>query len=235
MKIILHKSSTRGRTLIDWLDSHHTFSFDQYYDPKRMNFGALRVLNDDKILPGEGFGTHPHRNMEIVTIPLKGKLQHGDSIDNSRIITPGEIQTMSAGTGIYHSEVNGSVTEAVELLQIWVLPQKNNTPPRYKDFDVRDLKKKNEPYAIVSPDGSTPASLLQNCWFSLLELDKGRDTSYALHFKGNGVYLFLIEGEINVGDIVLERRDGLGVYDTNSVAITGLENSYVLFIEVPML
>lgn len=234
MKTILHKSSTRGETAIDWLKSYHSFSFAQYYDPERMHFGALRVLNDDTVSPGRGFGIHPHKNMEIVSIPLKGILQHGDNIDHSRFVTPGEIQTMSAGTGIYHSEVNGSNIEPVEFLQIWVVPQKDNTPPRYQDFDVRYLKKKNEPYAIISPDGSTPASLLQNCWFSLLDLDKDKQTSYALHAKENGVYIFLLEGKIGVADYVLNRRDAIGVYDTDYVDISGQENSHALLIEVPM-
>lgn len=129
MKKVIDKAESRGRSLYDWLDSHHTFSFDEYYNPRRMNFGALRVLNDDRIAPGKGFGTHPHKNMEIISIPLKGKLKHGDSKQNSRTITTGDIQTMSAGTGIYHSEMNGSDTEPVEFLQIWVMPEKLNTPP----------------------------------------------------------------------------------------------------------
>ena len=143
MKKVIDKAESRGRSLYDWLDSYHTFSFDGYYNPRRMNFGALRVLNDDRIAPGEGFGTHPHKNMEIITIPLKGRLQHGDSKQNHRTITPGYIQTMSAGTGIYHSEMNGSDTEEVELLQIWVMPEKLNTPPAYQDYDIRSYLHKN--------------------------------------------------------------------------------------------
>ncbi len=158
MKKVIDKSDSRGHSLYDWLDSHHTFSFDEYYNPRRMNFGALRVLNDDRVAPGKGFGTHPHKNMEIISIPLKGKLKHGDSHQNSRVITPGDIQTMSAGTGIYHSEMNGSDTEAVEFLQIWVMPEKLNTPPAYQDFDVRPLLRKNEMALIVSPDGDTPVN-----------------------------------------------------------------------------
>lgn len=234
MKTVLHKASTRGHTQIGWLDSHHTFSFDQYYDPERVNFGALRVLNDDKVAPGKGFGTHPHKNMEIVSIPLKGKLQHGDSIDNTKIVTPGDIQTMSAGTGIYHSEVNGSQTEPVEFLQIWIQPKLRNTPPQYNDYDIRALKKENEPYTIIAPDGSTPAALLQDTWFSLLEIEKDKNTSYALYAKENGVYIFLIEGAIQVGEIHLQRRDGLGIYDTSKVDIRGTENAQVLLIEGPM-
>lgn len=154
MKKVIDKAESRGRSLYDWLDSYHTFSFDGYYNPRRMNFGALRVLNDDRIAPGEGFGTHPHKNMEIITIPLKGRLQHGDSKQNHRTITPGYIQTMSAGTGIYHSEMNGSDTEEVELLQIWVMPEKLNTPPAYQDYDIRSYLHKNELALIVSPDGN---------------------------------------------------------------------------------
>ena len=136
MKKVTDKAESRGRSSYDWLDSRHTFSFDKYYTPRRMNFGALRVLNDDRIAPGKGFGTHPHKNMEIISIPLKGKLKHGDSKQNSRTITIGDIQTMSAGTGIYHSEMNGSDTEPAEFLQIWVIPEKLNTPPAYQDYDI---------------------------------------------------------------------------------------------------
>lgn len=157
MKKVIDKAESRGRSLYDWLDSHHTFSFDEYYNPRRMNFGALRVLNDDRIAPGKGFGTHPHKNMEIISIPLKGKLKHGDSKQNSRTITTGDIQTMSAGTGIYHSEMNGSDTEPVEFLQIWVMPEKLNTPPAYQDYDIRPYLHKNELALIVSPDGNAPS------------------------------------------------------------------------------
>ena len=161
MKKVIDKSDSRGHSLYDWLDSHHTFSFDEYYNPRRMNFGALRVLNEERVAPGKDFGTHPHKNMEIISIPLKGKLKHGDSHQNSRVITPGDIQTMSAGTGIYHSEMNGSDTEAVEFLQIWVMPEKLNTPPAYQDFDVRPLLRKNEMALSVSPHCDAPARLLQ--------------------------------------------------------------------------
>ena len=140
MKKVIHKADTRGHSQHDWLDSYHTFSFDEYFDSDRINFGALRVLNDDKIAPGEGFQTHPHKNMEIITIPLKGHLQHGDSKKNSRIITVGEIQTMSAGTGIFHSEVNASPVEPVEFLQIWIMPKERNTHPVYKDFSIKELE-----------------------------------------------------------------------------------------------
>lgn len=234
MKKIFHKANTRGRSLYDWLDSHHTFSFDQYYDPQRVHFGALRVLNDDRVAAGEGFGTHPHKNMEIISIPLKGALQHGDSHNNSKVVRPGDIQTMSAGTGIYHSEMNHSQTEPVEFLQIWILPRKNNTPPAYNDYDVRPLLKKNELTPIVAPDGSAPATLLQDTWFSIGEVEKGRSIEYKMHQPGNGVYIFLIEGKIEVNGDVLLRRDGIGVYDTDSLTLETVEDSHILLIEVPM-
>jgi len=154
MKKVIHKADTRGHSQYDWLDSYHTFSFDEYFDSDRINFGALRVLNDDKVAPGEGFQTHPHKNMEIISIPLKGHLQHGDSKKNSRIITVGEIQTMSAGTGIFHSEVNASPVEPVEFLQIWIMPRERNTHPVYKDFSIKELERPNELAVIVSPEYS---------------------------------------------------------------------------------
>ncbi len=230
----IDKAESRGRSLYDWLDSYHTFSFDGYYNPRRMNFGALRVLNDDRIAPGKGFGTHPHKNMEIITIPLKGRLQHGDSKQNHRTITPGYIQTMSAGTGIYHSEMNGSDTEEVELLQIWVMPEKLNTPPAYQDYDIRSYLHKNELALIVSPDGNAPAKMLQQTWFSIGEVEAGKKTGYHLHQSHAGVYIFLIEGEIKVDGTVLSRRDGMGVYETNSLEIETLKDSHILLMEVPM-
>ncbi|MDR0973998.1 MAG: pirin family protein, partial [Prevotellaceae bacterium] len=210
MKTVLHKADTRGRSLYDWLDSRHTFSFDRYYDPRRMSFGALRVLNDDRVAPGEGFGRHPHKNMEIISIPLKGVLQHGDSINNNRTVQPGDIQTMSAGTGIFHSEMNGSQTEPVEFLQIWVMPNRENKQPAYQDYDIRPFLKKNELATIVAPDGTAPAKMQQDTWFSLGEVEAGRDIEYRMHLPAMGVYLFLIEGEVEVDGTVLTRRDGLG-------------------------
>lgn len=234
MKKVIDKADSRGRSLYDWLDSHHTFSFDEYYNPSRINFGALRVLNDDRVSPGKGFGTHPHKNMEIISIPLKGKLKHGDSNLNSRVITPGDIQTMSAGTGIYHSEMNGSEIEPVEFLQIWIMPEKMNTQPAYQDFDIRPILRKNEMSLIVSPDGDAPAKLLQQTWFSIGEIEAGKKIEYHMHQSHSGVYIFLMEGEVQVGDTVLSRRDGMGVYDTGSFELETLKDSHILFIEVPM-
>ncbi len=234
MKTILHKAATRGHADHGWLDTYHTFSFASYFNPERVHFGALRVLNDDKVAPSEGFGMHPHQNMEVISIPLKGYLRHGDSIENSSVITPGTIQVMSTGTGIYHSEYNDSATEPLEFLQIWVFPKKENTKPKYDNFDIRHAVKHNELSLIVSPDGNAPASILQDAWFSIGKLDKGVKKTYDMHREDTGVYVFVIEGQANVSGTVLSRRDGMGIYDTNSVAIEALEDSEILLIEVPM-
>lgn len=234
MKTILHKAATRGHADHGWLDTYHTFSFASYFNPERVHFGALRVLNDDKVAPSEGFGMHPHQNMEVISIPLKGYLRHGDSIENSSVITPGTIQVMSTGTGIYHSEYNDSATEPLEFLQIWVFPKKENTKPKYDNFDIRHAVKRNELSLIISPEGNAPASILQDAWFSIGKLDKGVKKTYDMHREDTGVYVFVIEGQANVSGTVLSRRDGMGIYDTNSVAIEALEDSEILLIEVPM-
>jgi len=234
MKKIIHKADSRGHSLYNWLDSKHTFSFDQYFDPERVHFGALRVLNDDKVAPGEGFGMHPHANMEIISIPLKGELRHGDSHRNDRVVSPGLIQTMSAGTGIYHSEMNNSKEEPVEFLQIWVIPEKKNIEPAYNDYDIRDILRRNELALIVAPDGSAPAKMTQDTWFSIGEFDAGKTIEYKMHGPDMGVYIFLIEGKIKVDDVELSRRDGLGISETDSFKIDIVENSHVLLMEVPM-
>ena len=173
-------------------------------------------------------------NMEIISIPLKGKLKHGDNHQNSRVITPGDIQTMSAGTGIYHSEMNGSDTEPAEFLQIWVIPEKLNTPPAYQDYDIRPYLHKNKLSLIVSPDGNAPAGMLQQAWFSIGEIEAGKKIGYHMHQSHAGVYIFVIEGEVKVDDTVLSRRDGMGVYDTHSFELETLKDSHILLMEVPM-
>ena len=236
MKKVIHKADTRGHSKYEWLDSYHTFSFDEYFDSNRINFGALRVLNDDKVAPGEGFQTHPHKNMEIVSIPLKGHLQHGDSKKNSRIITVGEIQTMSAGTGIMHSEYNRNDDRPSEFLQIWVFPNKQNVPPRYENAVISDLIRKNEISEIVSPYPGNGKGLwiYQQAWFSIADLDKDSLQLYKMKSKESlGVYIFIIEGSIELKDLTLKRRDGVGVYDTDEVEFKATEKSRVLLIEVP--
>lgn len=234
MKTIIDKADSRGYANHGWLKTKHTFSFANYYNPEKMHFGALRVLNDDIVAPSTGFDMHPHKNMEVVSIPLKGFLKHGDSIDNTEVITVGDIQVMSAGTGIIHSEYNASESEPVEFLQIWIFPRSENTPPRYKSYDVRDLIRRDHLSLVISPDGSTPASLNQDAWFSIGQLSAAKSFEYKMRTPGNGVYLFVIHGEVMVNDIPLMRRDGLGIYDTEHFEIETLKPSEILLIEVPM-
>ena len=234
MKMVVDKANSRGYANHGWLKTYHTFSFANYYNPKRVHFGMLRVLNDDTVAPSEGFDTHPHKNMEVISIPLNGYLRHGDSIQNSETITPGDIQVMSAGTGIFHSEFNDSAEQQLEFLQIWVFPREENTKPKYNNYDVRSLLKKNELSLILSPDGETPAAINQDAWFSIGELDAGQIKEYKLHKKRTGVYLFVIEGEVEVNNTVLSKRDGAGFYETDSITIEVLKNSRILLMEVPM-
>lgn len=234
MKTIIDRSNKRGHSLYEWLDSYHSFSFGNYYNPEKMGFGALRVLNDDIITPKTGFDTHPHKNMEIVTIPLKGELKHGDSKMNERIITPGDIQVMSAGTGIYHSESNPHGSVNAEILQIWILPHTRNTEPNYNDYNIRELLKPNELTTLVAPDGSAPGTLLQQAWFSMGTFDAGQNFSYSFHNKQNGIYVFVIEGEAQIENTTLNRRDAMGIYDVDQVKIASKKKSHLLVIEVPL-
>lgn len=232
MKSVLHKANTRGHAKHGWLESFHTFSFANYYNPERMHFGALRVLNDDFIDKGEGFGTHPHKDMEIVTIPLSGALQHSDSTGRNEIIHHGEVQIMSAGTGIAHSEMNASQTEPVTLLQIWVLPNKLGVAPRYEQKVFSPEGRENKFQTVVSPDGEG-LYIHQNAYFSLANIKKGETISYSIKGKETGVYFFVIDGAISLGETVLEKRDALGVYGAPS-KIEALQNTELLAIEVPL-
>lgn len=234
MKIVIDKANSRGYANDGWLKTHHTFSFANYYNPQRMRFGMLRVLNDDVVAPGAGFDMHPHTNMEVVSMPLKGCLRHGDSLKNSEVITPGDIQVMSAGTGIVHSEFNDSVEEPLDFLQIWVFPQVENTSPHYKSYDIRPILEPNKLAYIISPDGEAPASMNQDAWFSMGTLEAGQVIGYKLHDKDNGVYLFVIEGEVEVSNTTLSKRDGAGFWETDAITIEVLKHAKVLLIEVPM-
>ena len=236
MNKTIHRAQTRGHANHGWLDTYHTFSFAGYYDPRRIHFGALRVLNDDTVAPGEGFGTHPHDNMEIVSIALEGALRHGDSMGNMQELRPGEIQVMSAGTGITHSEMNASDTEPVKFLQIRVLTDAENHTPRYNQIRLAPAKR-NELRTIVAPEGrggENTGWLHQDAWFSTLDLDKGHDVEYRMHTPGNGAYVFVIEGLAEVDGEVLGRRDGMGVWDTDGFGIRASADAQVLVIEVPM-
>lgn len=235
MKTIVDKADSRGFFDHVWLKTHHTFSFADYYNHDRIHFGALRVLNDDVIAPGKGFDMHPHKNMEVISIPLKGYLTHGDSNENVSTITPGDIQVMSTGRGIFHSEYNGSKTEDLHLLQIWVFPRVENTPPEYNNYDVRSVLKRNHLGYIIAPDGTAPASILQDAWFSMGTFDAGQTIGYKMHKEDNGVYMFIIEGEVNVVGEHLSPRDGIGIWDTKEFQVNVEKETQLLLMEVPML
>lgn len=232
MKKVIHLASSRGYFDYDWLKTCHTFSFSNYHNPKRMHFGALRVINDDVISPEEGFDRHPHENMEIITIPLKGYIRHGDSLDNSEVITRGQIQVMSAGKGIEHLEYNDSSTENLELLQVWVFPKEKDTTPKYINYIISDLLKKNDISLFLSP--KSEASINQNAWFSWANLNKSLTKKYNLYSKGNGVYVFVLDGEIELDGEVFSKRDGIGITDANSFEIKALKDSELILFEVAM-
>ncbi|MHA7058156.1 pirin family protein [Aquimarina sp. M1] len=235
MKTIIHTSDTRGKANFGWLNSHHSFSFGNYYNPERMNFGALRVLNDDTVSAGMGFGKHPHDNMEIISIPLEGDLEHKDSMDNITVIKQGDIQVMSAGTGVFHSELNKNTDKEVKFLQIWVTPNKKNVTPRYDQITINDNSLKNNLHQILSPNPDDDGVWIhQNAWFHLGELEAENTQTYRLKDEKNGVYAFVIEGSITIGDNVLDKRDGLGIWDVQQIKITSNVPSKVLLIEVPI-
>lgn len=235
MNTVFHKNNTRGHANHGWLDSHHTFSFANYHNPERMHFGVLRVLNDDKVSGGMGFGRHPHDNMEIISIPLQGDLEHKDSLGNVAVIRKGDVQVLSAGTGIFHSEFNKNEGEEVEFLQIWVFPNKKQVAPRYDQISIADLRKDNEFYQILSPNADDQGVWIhQDAWFSLGEFTKETTQEYNLHSKENGVYFFVLEGEATINSQKLDKRDGYGVWDLDSVSVTANEGSKILLMEVPM-
>lgn len=235
MKTILHKSDTRGYANHGWLETYHSFSFADYYDRERIHFGALRVLNDDIVAGGQGFGMHPHDNMEIITIPLEGDLEHKDSMGNSGVISNGEIQIMSAGKGILHSEFNKNSDRDVKLLQIWVFPNKQNVEPRYDQISIKDFETENDFFQIVSPDKSDQGSWIhQDAWFHLANLKAGVQKEYTLKGRNHGVYIFVIDGDIIVEGQELNKRDGMGIYETDKITVSSKSNSRVLLMEVPM-
>ena len=235
MKTILHKSETRGHANHGWLDTYHTFSFANYYNPDRVNFGALRVLNDDWIASGEGFGKHPHDNMEIITIPLVGAVEHKDSMGNHGEIAAGEIQVMSAGTGIFHSEFNRNQNQELQLLQIWVIPNKRNVTPRYDQISLAAIEKPDELFQILSPNPNDQGVWIhQNAWFYLGELSEGWEGKYELNDKNNGVYFFVIEGHVTIAGQALNQRDGFGVSEVAQIEIAADNQTKLLIMEVPM-
>lgn len=236
MKTILHKANTRGHANHGWLDSYHSFSFGSYSNRERVHFGALRVLNDDTVAAGMGFGTHPHDNMEIISIPTSGDLEHKDDIGNSQVIKQGEVQVMSAGTGIQHGEKNKNHDKLVKFFQIWVFPNKKNVTPRYDQKKFSDADKHNNLLTVVSPIGTTDGGVQihQDAWFSLGKLDNNFSTSYELKNKENGVYAFVIEGDVTINGEKLNRRDGLGITDVSKLDIKADSDAELLLMEVPM-
>lgn len=236
MKLTVHRAGCRGHADHGWLNTWHTFSFASYYNPDRMHFGALRVLNDDTVQPAMGFGTHPHDNMEIITIVLDGELEHRDSMGNGSVIRPGEVQVMSAGTGIQHSEFNHSHKDEVSLLQIWVFPDKKNVEPRYAQTKFQEEEMTGKWRTVVSPDGADNSLWIhQQAWFSLGVFEAGSATGYQPKKAGNGIYIFLISGELEVGPETLNQRDGLCVEQIDAgIDMKITKQSKVLVMEVPM-
>jgi quercetin 2,3-dioxygenase len=234
MKKTIHKADTRGLANHGWLKSYHTFSFASYQNPERMNFGMLRVLNDDIVQPNMGFGTHPHRNMEIISIPITGALSHKDSMNNKRAIEVGEVQVMSAGTGVTHSEFNDSKTTESNFLQLWIIPEQQEVTPYYNQKMFDEAGRKNKFQTLVSPrtnqvEGSLP--IHQQGYISMIDLEEGLEAEYQLK---NGAYFFLIDGEVQVADEVLEKRDAVGISEIDKVTVKASRNSKLLVIDVPM-
>ncbi len=232
---ILHKSSSRGHANHGWLKANHTFSFANYYDSTRMNFGCLRVLNDDVIAANKGFDFHSHANMEIITIPLSGSLRHQDNLGNRSVISEGEIQVMSAGAGVIHSEFNASSDTDASILQIWIFPNKKDVQPRYQQLSIDSLKTKNTFHQILSPfPHDCGVWIHQNSWFSLARLDSKKTIHYNLTNPSNGIYIFIIQGTIQIEGIDLSKRDGIGFWDIEEISVSSLTDSEILLMEVPM-
>ncbi len=233
---VLHKAGTRGHANHGWLDSHHTFSFANYHNPDRMHFGVLRVLNDDRVDAGMGFGTHPHDNMEIISIPLEGDLEHKDNMGTNTVIKKGDIQVMSAGTGISHSEYNRNSDKLTKFLQIWVFPNKRNVTPRYDQITLNEAERHNKLQQVLSPNPDDEGVWIhQDAWFHLGKFDKNITTEYKLKKEGNGIYAFVLEGDFTISDIALNRRDGLGIWDTDSITLKAdSQDAEILLMEVPM-
>lgn len=233
---VLHKANTRGHANHGWLESYHTFSFANYQNSERMNFGVLRVLNDDRVNQGMGFGKHPHDNMEIISIPLDGDLEHQDSMGNKTVIKQGDIQVMSAGTGIFHSEYNKNKDQLVKFLQIWIYPNQKNVTPRYDQLTLDLNDRYNKLQQILSPNPKDEGVWIhQDAWFHIGKFDSGFSTAYQLKKPGNGIYAFVLKGDFTLGNIDLNERDGLGIWDTNDIIITAnTADAEILLMEVPM-
>lgn len=234
-KTVIHKATTRGHADHGWLNAYHSFSFAGYHNPERMHYGVLRVLNDDTVAGGMGFGKHPHDNMEIITIVFEGELKHQDSMGNTAVIKAGDIQVMSAGTGIQHSEINNLHDVPVRLLQIWLFPTKQNVTPRYQQISLNKSDRKNKLQQVLSPNEHDEGVwIYQNAWFYLSELEGGNEVKHSIKLPSNGVYIFVLFGKITVNGQPLERRDAMGISDTDLVTIKAEENSEFLVMDLPM-
>lgn len=235
MNTVFHPADSRGHASHGWLDSYHTFSFAGYQNPARMHFGVLRVLNDDTVAPGMGFGKHPHDNMEIISIPLAGDLEHQDSTGRQAVIRQGDVQVMSAGTGIAHSEKNHRRDQEVKFLQIWVFPNQRNVAPRYDQQTFRAADRHNQFQQILSPSPDDAGVWIhQDAWFHLADFEAGVATEYGLKRPGNGVYVFVLEGDVTVNGQPLHRRDGFGVWNTDAISLRADTNTQLLVMDVPM-
>ncbi len=234
MKTILHKANSRGHASFGWLNSYHSFSFGNYHNPERIHFGALRVLNDDSVQQGMGFSKHPHENMEIVSIPLYGDLHHKDSTGRDEIIRQHDVQIMSAGSGIAHSETNANNDKEVKFLQLWVLPKEKDIEPRYEQKTFRPEDRLNKVLTVVAPDDEKAVRINQDAWFSLANVSKGFNTTYQIHKEGNGVYAFILNGNVTINDQALESRDGFGIWETGTITLQADTDAEILLIDVPM-
>jgi len=234
MKKIIYKAETRGSFDYGWLKTNYSFSFNRYFNPERMNFGKLRVLNDDIVLPNKGFDTHPHDNMEIITIPLQGYLEHTDSTGTKGLISKGEVQIMSAGSGIYHSERNPSSDEILQLFQIWILPKLMNIQPRYDQKKFNHQDRINKLQLIVSPEVNPDALWInQDAFLYLSDLKENNTLIYKLNISENILFIMVIEGEIEIGNEILTKRDAIGISDFQTLSLKAIKDSELLFIEVP--
>ena len=236
MNKIVHRSIDRGFSNLGWLESYHSFSFADYVDLDKMHFGALRVLNDDRVDAGKGFSMHSHQNMEIISIPLSGGLEHQDNMRNRSIIQQGDVQVMSAGKGIFHSEYNTNQNREVQFPQIWVIPNKKDVVPRYDQISIIDLQIKNQLYQILSPIPEDDGIWIhQEAWFYLGEFDRDKKQTYEIKKTGNGVYVFVLEGEIKISGEKINQRDAIGIWNTSSIETSAETDSRLLVIDVPMI
>ena len=235
MKLTLVKAESRGHANLGWLNSHHSFSFGSYYDPSRTQFGTLLVLNDDTVVAGRGFGLHPHDNMEIISIPLDGALEHEDSMGHTQQLRVGDVQVMSAGTGLQHKEHNASSENPVSFLQIWITPRQRNTEPRYDQKNFEASLRADRVQLLVSPEGEEESlSIGQDAWISRVDLSSGSSVDYSVRRPENGLYIFCLEGGFEIADAVVGQRDALAVNDATQLALSSAAGAEVLILDVPM-